>query len=168
MINNNKIIQKENIYNFYVNEEKDLYGRTFNDILNKNKFWLEFSHNYIQRLFPLNENSKYDKTAPILTIELIQNMKNNNIVRENMLKALDVMLRLYSIQDYPNNIKWHYWITPYNHNYKRLTRIIKSLKLIDLEEYALSLYDYLTLIYNKFPLLIGKETFEYWTNAINN
>ena len=60
------------------------------------------------------------------------------------------------------------WLTPKNHNYKRLTRILKCLMLCGLNTYAKELYDILKMVYENNKKIIGEETFTYWRNAINS
>ena len=59
------------------------------------------------------------------------------------------------------------WLTKYNHNYLRLTRILKCLMIFDLEEFAEALYECLQEIYDEEGDKIGAETFQYWTDAVN-
>jgi len=57
------------------------------------------------------------------------------------------------------------WAYP-NHNWLRITRILRSLSVLGLENEAKSLYGQLEAIYStrKFP--VTAETFQYWTDAI--
>lgn len=86
-----------------------------------------------------------------------------------MLRSLDVMLAFYGLERHGNNIvrsknfkkrsKW--WITKNNHNYRRITRILKSLRLAGLDEYADALCEELSQIYIVYSV-ISDETLGYW------
>jgi hypothetical protein len=51
------------------------------------------------------------------------------------------------------------------HNYLRITRILTSVRLLGLEEYAEAFYEALGNVYKEYASRIGPETWGYWTNA---
>jgi hypothetical protein len=59
------------------------------------------------------------------------------------------------------------WLTPYNHNHLRITRIIKSLRALGLEAEAAAFFEALAQIYHspEFEGKISPVTFEYWQSA---
>jgi len=58
------------------------------------------------------------------------------------------------------------WVTPYNHNYLRQTRILKSLTLLGLEPLARAWLECLSMVYRANADVVGHETFEYWRAAV--
>ena len=58
------------------------------------------------------------------------------------------------------------WLTPNNHNFLRITRILISLRLLGLSEYAMAFYRILDELYSMIPDIISEKTYKYWTNAI--
>jgi hypothetical protein len=58
------------------------------------------------------------------------------------------------------------WLTPHNHNYLRLTRIIRSLDLLGRRDLAVALQSALEGIYLDFPDKIGPDTIRFWRSAI--
>ncbi|MGA9392022.1 MAG: opioid growth factor receptor-related protein, partial [Candidatus Sulfotelmatobacter sp.] len=58
------------------------------------------------------------------------------------------------------------WVSPFNHNYLRITRILKSLSLLGLEEEARAFLGCLSDIYSDRHQLIPPETFQYWKAAV--
>jgi len=89
------------------------------------------------------------------------------------------MLKFYGLQSYEDNhgqfvvtkseeypIRKKEWIYPLNHNYLRITRILKCLMALGLESYAQSFYCCLEQIYREQSRHIGGKTFQYWTNAV--
>jgi hypothetical protein len=57
------------------------------------------------------------------------------------------------------------WIEEGNHNYLRLTRILTSLRLLGLEDYAQALFKCLNQIYLEEGKNIGSRTYAYWESA---
>jgi hypothetical protein len=95
--------------------------RTLPEILAKNDGWLESTHDYIQWLFPLDVKSGSSHEAPILTIDDILRINDSEKAQINIAKSVERMIDFWSDNDY--------WITRYNHNHLRITRVIKSLRL---------------------------------------
>lgn len=58
------------------------------------------------------------------------------------------------------------WLTPFNHNYKRLTRILKCLTLCGMRNYAKELFNALEKLYQDHEDIIGDKTFDYWKHAV--
>ncbi len=54
----------------------------------------------------------------------------------------------------------------FDHNYLRITRILKCLMTFGLEDEARAFYECLRRIYREDSDQIGDETFQYWTNAV--
>lgn len=166
----------DDIYNFYCGNGRDMYGRTFEEIISKSNVWMEFNHTFIQRLFPLDEPSGADETAPVLTEELVKKMRMNPKAIQRMKKAFTRMMKLYGfqviygmadnkIENVISHRKWHYWITFNNHNYKRISRILKSLRLMGLNEEAEKFFVVLENLYNSYSFEIGKKAYSYWCAA---
>ncbi|MEH2265318.1 opioid growth factor receptor-related protein [Nostoc sp.] len=164
---------------FYLGEEKDSQGRTIQEMWAWNFEELEYAHDYIQWLFPLPERSAFNPDAPIVDEEVIQVFKNNPHLRQNLLHSLTVMLQFYGLQrhksndgkivvsqseDYQN--RKCEWVCVFDHNYLRITRILKCLITFGLENEAEAFYECLRQIYREDSDRIGGETFQYWTNAV--
>lgn len=65
-------INQKPIIRFLSLKGTDDKGRMLSDLWDKSDLFLEFSHNYIQWMFPLNERSKHHPNAPVLDDEDIQ------------------------------------------------------------------------------------------------
>lgn len=85
--------------------------------------WLEHRHNYIQWLFPIPEPSLAVPDSPMLTAEDIKAFKSDVGLRIRSFAALNRMVWFYA----SGNCSW---VTPRNHNYLRITRIIRFFVLI--------------------------------------
>lgn len=169
----------ELLVGFYLGQQPDSEGRTIQEIWSWNCQKLEHKHDYIQWLFPLKERSRFNRKAPILNDEIIQEFLTNTILRIHLLKSLKVMLGFYGLEclnpDSENieisrsdvySERKQEWINLGNHNYLRLTRILTCLKLLGLENYAEALFECLEKIYKEESRRIGSETFNYWKNAV--
>lgn len=176
--NSEKTEKKYNhIVEFYKGKVKDSKKRYISNILDFNYFQLEEIHDYIQWLFPLKEPSLFNRNAPILTDEDILEFKNNDIIKSNIIKALKLLLNFYGyhldednfmlVKKTKYSIRLKYWMTPGNHNFLRITRILKFLKLMDMENYALLFFNELQSLYdNEYKNIIGENTYNYWYNAV--
>jgi len=128
---------------FYSGQGTDHRGRTFNSILAFADSELETCHDYIQWLFPLHEPSPYNPEAPVVTAEVVADFRSKPELQQRMHQALQRMLMFLGIvmkespQGFelvmPANICERHWLIPENHNYRRITRILASMKLMGLD-----------------------------------
>ncbi|MEH2107793.1 opioid growth factor receptor-related protein [Nostoc sp.] len=164
---------------FYLGEQRDSEGRTIQEMWTWDFEQLECTHDYIQWLFPLPERSAFNSNAPIVDEEVIQAFKSNPHLRQNLLRSFTVMLKFYGLQrhesnnvkilvtqseDYPNRKRE--WVYIFNHNYLRITRILKCLIIFGLDNEAQAFYECLRQIYREDSDRIGGETFQHWTIAV--
>ena len=150
---------------FYLNSEslgKQL-GFTWSDVMQFSNEQLENKHDYIQWLFPILEKSQFNPEAPIPTGGTFSAFEDFDILRERMYESYRKMHKFYFID-------MHDWITPNNHNFLRITRIIKSLKLFGWEQQAHDFYDCIEniLLIPRYREIIGEETQKYWKDAIES
>lgn len=141
---------------------------------------LESKHDYIQYAFPIKTPSGFNPIAPILSKKEIKwiNGANGLKARINLKNMFIRMLQFYgfTLIDTPEIIKCEYsstfsesaknWLTPNNHNFLRITRILISLRLLGLSEYAIAFYRILDELYSMIPDIISKKTYKYWANAV--
>ena len=164
---------------FYLGKQTDSQRRRIQEIWAWGFEVLEYTHNYIQWLFPLTEKSAFNTDAPLVDEKVIQAFQEDSRLRRNLRQSLVVMLRFYGLQRYENDEgkvvinradsyleRKHEWVNMFNHNYLRITRILKCLMIFGLEEEAQAFYDCLRQIYREDSEQIGSETFQYWTNAV--
>lgn len=129
---------------FYVKGGSDHCGRTFEKILAASDLWLESTHDYVQWLFPLGVASAYNPHAPILDQFSVHAFAESEVLRIQQRRAFTRMMRFYGLDveedidagvlmeiyvDRADNFdqRGGLWITSGNHNYMRITRILKSL-----------------------------------------
>jgi len=165
---------------FYLNKQTDSEGRLLREIWEWDNDELEAEHDYIQWLFPLRETTVHNPNAPIVNDTVIEAFSNDPLLRRNLLQSLNLMLRFYGLAmndaegknivitladeyDSRNSV----WLKKYNHNYLRLTRILKCLMIFGLEEYSEALYECLLKIYDEEEDKIGEETLQFWIDAVS-
>lgn len=161
------------LFRFLSGTGKNYEGRYLYDIWEFAFSELESYHDYIQWIFPLKEESLYNRTAPVIEDETKYQTKE---IKDNMLRTLDVMLHFYGLRRCGNEIvkgddfvkRKNCWVTKSNHNFLRITRILKSLKMFGFEKEAQMFFDQLEKIYQDNRNEIGNKTFQYWKDAVEN
>ncbi len=166
---------------FYLGESNDSRGRTIAQIWAWDVEDLECTHDYIQWLFPLADRSRFNENAPIINDEIVRAFQTDRRLSANLLKSFEVMLDFYGLRSHKNLanqieiyraenylIRKQEWVNMFDHNYLRITRILKCLMVFGLTDAAIGFYRCLEQIYREERERIGDETFQYWTNAIKN
>ena len=148
-----------NIENFLSNKEPDFKNRFLQDIWNYSDEEIEHTHDFIQLLFPLNEESSAVSNAKYLdSREVIQDIKSNKSAKENIVKSSQWFLSFLERNSH--------WKRRHDHNYYRISRIIKSLRLLVSDEDADMFYkSFMLLIDEQHKAKINSITLNYWENA---
>jgi hypothetical protein len=157
-------------------------GRTLDEILAWNRERLEYTHDYIQWLFPLRERSGANPGAPVLTDTDVRAFATDAVLRQQLLRALRMMIDFYGLdlidpetRDAPDPRVIRRpgfdgvatgWLFPGSHNFLRLTRILISLRTLGLDPYARALFEALRAIYADHASRIGATTYAYWQRAM--
>ena len=145
-----------NYENFLNHQEKDFKGRTLNDIWKFSDQEIENNHDFIQIIFPLNKPSQSVSHGHYLhNEEEINKIKQNENIQKNIIKS-----SLWFLSFLKRN---HQWKNKYDHNQLRITRIIKSLRLLVSDNEADRFYkSILELLGNA---KVNNTTLEFWKNA---
>lgn len=119
---------------FFEGKEPDDLGRHLSKILCFGRIRMELTHNYIQRLFPLTEESRFSK-CDLITEDDIAIFQRNLAAQDGMRKAYQKMLWFWKLDEkqYQNSVYRH-WNSYNNHNHYRMSRVLKSLLLLGMEE----------------------------------
>jgi hypothetical protein len=107
---------------FLEGEGTDARGRTLFDVLAMDDAALERTHDFIQWLFPLPEPSRAVPDAPVLTDAEAAAIRDSGLALCALAAATDRMDAFYRAT--------HDWLMPNDHNHLRITRIIRSLRLL--------------------------------------
>jgi hypothetical protein len=163
------------IVRFYRGDSPDTRGRTLDDILAWDDGQLEAVHDYIQWLFPLDEPSRFNPDAPLLTPADRLAFRHEPHAA-NLRRALDRMLRFYGFTidrsaGAPRIIRsaqWEdrsqEWLHAGNHNLLRLTRVIRSLALLGQTDLAQALY---AALKREGEGRVTSATLGYWKEAMD-
>ena len=155
---------------FFQNKITNIDGLTHNDILNYDNKKLEDKHKYIQYLFPLPIKSKYNPDAPVINQIFINEAINNMEIRKNIIKSFLRMLNFYGYSysvkpfDIIDKGETKQWLTKQNHNYLRITRILKFLMLVKMDLLAYKFVEQLCKLNETGK--IDKKSFNVWIKTI--
>ena len=161
---------------FYRGLAPDDRGRRLEEILAWNDDALEYTHDYIQWLFPITTVG-VNPNAPPANAETIEAFRNDASLRAALGRSLNRMLAFYGLERSGDEIvpradfaSHRQWLGAGNHNHLRLTRIMKSLRLLGLEADARALHACLTHIADKERLAgrrsISADTVRFWNDAV--
>ena len=163
------------IIGFYEGKVPNQIGMTFDDVRNMTFEEMEKNHHYIQWIFPDTLKSKAVPTSPILTNSDREVFSLRSDLQAKMYDMFNRMLNFYGFvieenkirraDDFEKRIK--NWLSPRNHNYKRLTRIMRSLRLLRQPQWANALHACLEDVYDEYESLIGPVTKQFWDEAIS-
>ena len=148
-----------NFENFLINAEPDFKNRFLNDIWNFSDEDIEHTHDFIQLLFPLNEQSESVFHCYYLNTKTsIDNIKTNHLAKINIVKSSKWFLSFLKRNSH--------WRRKHDHNYLRVTRVIKSLRLLVSDEEADIFYKlFMELLDDRHKEKINSITLSYWENA---
>jgi hypothetical protein len=164
---------------FHAGTARDDRDRTLAEILDWDDGRLERVHDYIQWLFPLPERSAFNAAAPVLTDADIEAFRNQPDLRAALYQALRRLLAFYGfeireaaegesivIRAHGYLERSQNWLTPGNHNFLRISRILRALTLLGLETEARAFLVALETVYAENDAVIGPVTLAYWRRAV--
>ena len=145
------------LFSFLTGHETNSSGWLLSHVWKFNDTQIENTHTFIQWVFPTDEPSRATPGSPVLDEEQILEIQNSEQAKRNLSKSaewyFDFLRR--------NN----FWRKPHDHNHLRITRVIKSLRLLCGDDEA----DYFK---EQFWQLLGADisqippkTIEYWEDA---
>lgn len=132
-------------------------GRTIEAVLGFTNLQLEQVHDYVQWLFPLDEPSRFNPDAPLLDESTIEAIRCDGIALANFRRGLERMLRFYETSDH--------WAQAYDHNLLRISRILRSTRLLLGAEEARTLHARFLTRCAALGFDPGSETLGYWSRA---
>jgi Opioid growth factor receptor (OGFr) conserved region len=172
--------QAFSIIGFHSGETPDHRGRYLRQIQQWPDERLESTHDFIQWMFPLAETSAFHPQAPLLDAAAIAAFRSRPDLHRSMGTSFLRMLAFFGFQprfhpqlviepgaDFTNQSKP--WLSAGNHNHLRISRILKSARLVGLEKESGALFNCLAEIYQtervKPDPAITPETFAFWRAA---
>lgn len=154
-------------------------GYLIEDILHKwtDDDW-EQTHDFIQWVFPLTEPSMFNPDAPILTAEEIEIFRQDPELKRTFSIAIARWFRFLGLMVIEDKLgpgraarrvrateQKSVWSSP-NHNWLRITRSLKSMRLLGHDDEARMFFDFLCAQYDTNGG-ITQETFQFWIEAMN-
>lgn len=165
------------LHSFYCKDGRTATGLRLEQVLAWDNAKLESNHSYIQWLFPLPERSKYNLLAPRLTASAREELLADERFAPNMRRAFARMCAFYGFAVTEDGLlalaagfpeRARVWLTPRNHNFLRLTRIMRSTRLLGLDGESASLFAALQELYEGgYAGTIGERTMGYWERSRN-
>ena len=158
--------------------ERNKNNVTIDEVWNFSDRELEHIHNYIQWLFPIVEPDYWNRDTPKLSKEDIEEFKNNDELKKNLIKSFVVILNFwgFDIDVHGDNIsinkseEYEYksknWQTYMNHNFLRITRVIHCLNDLGFRDLAKQFYNIMIEIALDNPKKINANSMVYWRNAM--
>jgi hypothetical protein len=160
------------IVEFYRLRKTDSEGRMLEEIWQWDHDRLEQCHDFIQWMFPLDEPSSFNSDAPILTEADCAAFAVDSALLSAMRRSVSVVLDFLGleIRDDKTVVKashfdrrlalWKYT----NHNWLRITRMLKSLRLIGLESEVQEIWKRLRQLHDE-DGYVSDRSFRYWKDA---
>ncbi|ESZ97319.1 hypothetical protein SBOR_2307 [Sclerotinia borealis F-4128] len=171
------------LVSFYRNKKPDGAGRFISEILEWNHQKLEDTHDYIQWLFPLPEESMVSK-APLVNATTFSMFHCYPDLRSRLKDSFVKMLDFYGfniaddvnennenstpiIIKSPNfDVRCKNWLVMTDHNHLRISRILRSLRILGLEAEAAAFHDALSdIIYSNRRQIVSSRSVEFWRRA---
>ena len=147
--------------NFLSGSGTDHAGRTYQDILDKDDHWLEYTHDWVQWCFPLFEKSQSVKSAPTLeSSNEVEEIRTCSSCQENMRLGLIRYAEFLRDNDQ--------WLRYHDHNHLRITRVVKSARMLMSEEQASEFLRYVMgLVEVRAHEKPSKTSMNYWKHALS-
>ena len=125
----------------------------------------EDRHDFIQWVFPTDEPSMYNSNAPVLDAATVARFRADPLMRQRLRRGFDRWLSFCGVArtadglafDNPNPGVWG----RANHNWLRITRILRSLNLLGLPDEARAFFALLATVRQQ----IDPTTWRYWEAA---
>lgn len=141
---------------FLSGETPDFAGRYLADIWGFDDSQIETTHDFIQLIFPLIEPSNSSFHGAHLSLTEAQEARGRYDVQLNLKRSADWFLGFLE--------RSTAWKGRYNHNQLRITRVIKSLRLL-LSDEAADLFRARVLQIAGSDILINPKALSFWENA---
>ena len=160
------------LLDFYRGTGRDSERRNLSEIWAWDDPQFEYCHDFIQWLFPLDEPSAVNADAPLVTAEDQAAFRSERELQAAMRRSFVRFISFVGLKQTddgriirgPNfdqrQVVWRYQ----NHNWLRITRVIKSLRLLGFENEARAFWVCLKNFHDIEGYDFG-HSFDYWKDA---
>ena len=168
---------------------RDHRGRSLQDILQWQNSQLESCHNYIQIMFPLPEGSLFNNAAPVVDRTIFYAFRDSGappgalitrtMLQDRLLQSFSRILNFYGytlltvdgnegvriLPAYDYQEATSRWTVNFDHNHLRITRILRSLRVLGLGREAEAFLEKLLHTNETSGKRISQRTLTYWARA---
>ena len=146
-----------NLRAFLENVAPDYLGRTLSEIWQFTDDEMETCHDYIQCVFPLDQESGAVPNAPVLNPKDIADIKSSPVAISNLKQSSDWFYQFLCRNDQ--------WLRAADHNHLRITRLIKSLRILVGDTFADAMREKIMQLAEASGAKINPLTLEFWKNS---
>ncbi len=146
------------IHDFLRGEGHDGRGRLLADVLAFDDAQIESVHDFIQWVFPLPEPSRAVPGAPVLGAAEAVAIRADPFARGGLRAGLGRMRRFYATTDG--------WLTGFDHNHMRITRIIAAVHDLLGREEAAAFHAFVTERNRAAGGPVNAASLRYWEQAL--
>ena len=160
------------VVQFYSGKGTDHRGRTLKELNSLTEIDMEQIHDYIQWIFPSDESSMVLQAAPVLTEKDQLAFRRDVRLRISLRKSFMIFMIFLGLEYNPtsgllniiNKGKLYRKVMTRNHNWQRITRVLRCLNYLGLKKEAQALFNFLSDINNITPF--NPITFDFWQKAM--
>jgi len=145
------------ILEFLEKDGIDAQGRTIEEIWRWDDAQWESEHDFIQWLFPLNEQSMAVRNSPVLSADDIEQIRKSDVALSS-LESSTARFQLFLSRS-------SHWVRSYDHNHLRITRVIKSLRLLAGDNAAGYFKEWLSKRLGHDVFSINEKSRKYWVDS---
>lgn len=155
---------------FYLKESPNSDGRFLEEIWEwPDEDW-ELQHDFVQHLFPLDHPSAFNADAPLLDDNTIREWHKDKLLQHNLRTSYKRFLRYCGIDRVDGKLqlvdrKQNVWAA-FNHNWLRITRVLRSLTLLGLENEANEFFALLSELRDTGTVAVNDTSFDFWKRAV--
>lgn len=145
------------VLSFLQDTGPDHQGRFLSDILKFDDAAIEATHDFIQWIFPLDELSSASPDAPKLEPGEIALIRKSSLAAHNLNQSVQWFCGFLG--------RNAHWRVAHDHNHLRITRMIKSVRLLQGEPAANALRDKMLAMAESSKDKISPKALTYWRQA---
>ena len=145
------------VLSFLQDTGPDHRGRYLSDIWKFSDQQIETTHDFIQWVFPLDEPSTASPDAPVLEPGEIALIHKSSLAAHNLNVSANWFCAYLTRNDH--------WRVAHDHNHLRITRMIRSQRLLQGEMAANATRDRILKLAAPSKEEISETSFGYWKNA---
>lgn len=147
----------QDIVSFLQGEKRNSSGWLLSDIWKFTDSEIENTHIFIQWVFPTSEVSRATPGSPVLDEDQIAQINKNDRAKQNLSKSADWYFNFLRRNSF--------WRKPHDHNHLRITRLLKSLRLLCGDDEADYYKEQLWQLLGADISIIPSKTIDYWEDA---